>query len=128
MIEIPTSVGELFDKITILEIKEEQAQILEFSDKLVNIRNELKLLREKSNQFDVPKDIIEQLKISNKKIWDVEESLRALESASDFGDSFIENARQVYFNNDTRSQIKRKINEITSSYIVEEKIYKATYR
>ena len=60
----------------------------------------------------------------NKKLWDVEDKIRLLESKKNFNQKFIDLARAVYINNDQRSEIKKKINELTGSYLIEEKSYK----
>ena len=121
----PINIGELFDKITILEIKQ---QFTEDPDKLRNIVYELSQLHELSSSLQVPEELIEQLKSVNRKIWDVEDRIRFLESVEDFGADFVALARSVYKNNDERSAIKRLINDLTSSEIVEEKIFTTSYK
>ncbi len=59
----------------------------------------------------------------NQQLWDIEDTIRDLERAKDFGDKFIETARAVYFTNDKRSEVKRQINELTGSDLMEEKSY-----
>lgn len=124
MIEIPVSVGELIDKITILQIKSEK---ITDTEKLSNIRNELNLLNEKMNSLNLSKDVYlvkEQLKFINNLLWDVEDILRDYERENNFSESFIEKARSVYKLNDQRFVLKKKINFLTDSVIVEEKSYK----
>lgn len=124
MIEIPVSVGELVDKITILQIKSEKIIDLE---KLSNIRKELNILNNKLTSLNLSKDvhsIQDQLKLVNTLLWEVEDVLRDYEREGNFSDSFIEKARSVYKLNDQRFILKQKINYLTNSDIVEEKSYK----
>jgi hypothetical protein len=115
-IKIPVSVGELIDKITILQIKSQHIEN-EY------VKKELKDLREISKQIDYNKNIEEELYLINKKLWDVEDALRLKEKEKDFGLFFIQLARDVYFLNDKRAKIKRKINEETGSLYKEIKCY-----
>lgn len=124
MIEIPISVGELVDKITILQIKSEKINDLE---KLSNIHKELNLLNNKLTSLNLSKDVYliqDQLKLVNTLLWEVEDVLRDYEREGNFLDSFIEKARSVYKLNDQRFILKKKINYLTNSDIVEEKSYK----
>jgi hypothetical protein len=114
------SIGELIDKITILEIKKEK--ITEF-EKLKEVEKELLSL---SNTFkksisDISKikPLIKKLKIVNLKLWDIENGKRLAEKNNDFGKKFVELARSVYKTNDERSKIKLKINKILGSNIKE---------
>jgi len=121
---VPVSVGELFDKISILEIKSER---ISDDDKLKNIRLELSLLRGIANglpklQID-PSALEAQLKSVNEAIWDLEECIRDLESKSRYGDEFVATARAIHKNNDLRSKIKKELNILMGSSIVEEKSY-----
>ena len=116
------SIGELIDKITILEIKKEK--ITEF-EKLKEVEKELLSL---SNTFkksisDISKikPLIKKLKIVNLKLWDIENGKRLAEKNNDFGEKFIELARNVYKINDERSRIKLEINNILGSNIKEAK-------
>ena len=123
---IPVSSGELIDKISILKIKKKK--ILNKS-KLKNINNELSLLNEiyKRNLKKNKRILLyekELIKI-NKKLWNIEDKIRLLESKKNFNQKFIDLARAVYINNDQRSEIKKKINELTGSYLIEEKSYKS---
>jgi len=119
----PISVGELVDKITILMIKQERI----FSkDKLENINKELDqltaILDTLSNEhFDNIAELFLQLKDINNDLWDIENYKRACESTGNFDLVFIEAARNVYLKNDERARIKREINQVTGSSIVEEK-------
>lgn len=119
---IPVSVGELFDKITILEIKVER---ITAEHKLANIRRELALLQHIASDIDHTSilHLVSQLKHTNLVLWDIEEQKRMKEKSQCFDQEFIELARAVYTNNDLRATIKRKINAITGSSIVEEKSY-----
>lgn len=121
---IPVSWGELIDKICILEIKKEKA-VSEASKN--NIVKELELLNKciskdiKSNAQIIAWRL--ELKEINLNIWNVEDEIRAKEAAGDYRERFIELARNTYIFNDKRATVKRKINEILNSTIVEEKIY-----
>jgi len=122
----PISVGELIDKITILRIKRErirdaaaQANIRHELDRLLEIRARARL--ERSHLADLE----EQLFQVNCRLWDVEEKLRGRERDNNFSEQFIELARSVYRLNDRRSMLKRRINDVSGSAIVEEKSYPA---
>ena len=125
-ITIPVSSGELIDKISILKIK--RKKILNKS-KLQNINHELSLLNKiYKNNFKKNKKILlyeKKLIKINKKLWDVEDNIRLLESKKKFNQKFIDLARAVYINNDQRSEIKKKINKLTGSHLIEEKSYKS---
>ena len=119
------SVGELFDKITILNIK---TQKIQDSEKLNNIKNELNFLNNQAsnikvkNQESLNKNI-NKLQLINEELWDIENYKRECEANKDFGEKFIELSRDVHFKNDIRAQIKKEINLLTDSIIVEEKEY-----
>ena len=123
---VPISVGELVDKISILKIKKKK--ILNKA-KQINIIKELNFLEKiyKSN-FTKNKKIKlyekELIKI-NKNLWEIEDQIRNCESKKNFNEIFINLARAVYLNNDKRSIVKKKINLLTKSHIVEEKFYKS---
>ncbi|MBU2501930.1 hypothetical protein KJ682_11435 [bacterium] len=122
MVEI--SVGELLDKITILEIKSER---ITDPAKLANVRTELQALRDTwaaspLSQGDIAGPL-GRLKAVNEKLWDIEDGIRDLEAAGDFGERFIALARSVYFSNDERAAIKRELNRMLGSRLVEEKSY-----
>ena len=116
------SAGELIDKITILEIKAEK---IENSAKLKNIKKELSSLNNTSKKMivetDEIKNLINKLKIINRKLWDIENGKRLAEKNNDFGKNFIELARNVYKTNDERSKIKLEINNLLGSNIKEVK-------
>ena len=121
---IPISWGELFDKITILQIKSEK--ILSPAS-LKNIDRELKQL---SLVFDkafaensLALELAEELKEINSRLWDIEDRIREKEKKKVFDNEFIQLARNVYIKNDQRSVIKRTINEAFGSELIEEKSY-----
>ena len=122
-IEIPISIGELIDKITILEIKYENISDKE-KNKLINV--ELKLLNSIYKKIGPNKEL-EQLKLELKKInstlWEIEDEIRILENKKVFDKEFVSLARNVYITNDKRFDIKNKINKIFSSDIMEVKSY-----
>jgi hypothetical protein len=123
-IRVPISPGELIDKITILEIKSER---MTDAKKVANVRHELSLLMETwsaSNHARV--DIRSEwtaLREINGKLWVIEDEIRDKERDQKFDARFIELARAVYFTNDERAAVKRKINDKLGSKIVEEKSY-----
>ena len=116
------SVGELIDKITILEIKKEK---ITDSEKLKDETKELLSLNNTFEQsipdFSKIKLLIEKLKTVNLQLWDIENGKRLAEKNNDFGEKFIELARNVYKINDERSRIKLEINNILGSNIKEAK-------
>ena len=115
------SIGELFDKITILKIK----QVKMKGDQLENVNKELKSLETiiKDYQIDVDKDLFDNLKKINYSLWEIEDSIRLKEKKQEFDKDFIELARSVYIQNDKRSLIKKNINRRYNSNITEEKSY-----
>jgi hypothetical protein len=118
------SVGEWIDKLTILEIK--LAEILE-SDKLANVRREYETLLAAAPAELLTRHEIaqarERLKAVNAELWRIEDEIRVKERAHDFGDEFIALARSVYVTNDRRAALKREINRVAGSGLVEEKSY-----
>ena len=122
LVEIPA--GELIDKITILEIKAER---IGDAGKLANIRAELSTLADTRDRFLAPSavlsDLSAKLKAVNETLWVVEDDIRDCERHKDFSSRFIELARAVYFSNDVRATIKRQINDLLNSPLVEEKSY-----
>ena len=119
------SVGELFDKITILNIKYKK---INDQQKLKNISNELIILNEKASKINIPdKKSLDELVLSlqsiNEELWDIENHKRECEANKDFGERFIKLSRDVHFKNDIRAQIKKEINLLSNSIIVEEKEY-----
>ena len=121
IINVPISVGELIDKITILEIKKDKLKNL----KLKNILKELSFLRAvlEKNSILIPDEIYFQLKSINLKLWDIEDKIRIKEKNKEFDNEFIELARSVYLNNDRRSETKKELNIMFNSEIIEEKSY-----
>ena len=117
----PVSLGELIDKITILEIK----MVFMTGIKLKNVDKELKLLKnliqDKNLEIDI--DLINNLKEVNKNLWKIEDKIRIKERNKEFDKEFIELARSVYKENDKRSSIKKEINLQYYSELVEEKSY-----
>ena len=118
----PISIGELIDKITILEIK----QIYMTGIKLKNINKEMKLLKNilQDKNLDINIELIKNLKKINKKLWEIEDNIRIKESKQEFDDEFIKLARSAYIENDKRASIKKEINQKYNSDLVEEKSYK----
>ena len=117
----PISLGELVDKITILEIKIER---LTDVAKLANVSRELELLR---TVFPIEMicidELMRELKAVNERLWTIEDEIRDCERNGDFGPRFVELARSVYKTNDRRADIKRRINLVTGSSLIEEKSY-----
>ena len=123
-VNVEISIGEFFDKITILEIKRER---IKDEAKLGNINKELDALngllqRLPFSRADVSSEVAE-LKTINEKLWEIEDDIREKESQKSFDEGFIELARAVYFTNDRRSEVKREINLKLGSDFVEEKSY-----
>jgi hypothetical protein len=123
---IDTSPGELFDKITILEIKSER---LAARDKLANVRAELAALTRARDAAIAASPALDQLtaalKQVNQALWRIEDEIRDCERAADFGPRFISLARAVYRTNDERAALTRRINDLLDADIVEEKSYAA---
>jgi hypothetical protein len=116
-ITIPISVGELIDKITILEIK----SLLVNNEYIERELNELYKLRSTITQYILDCEI--KLKKVNEILWKIEDKIRQKEKNEEFDEEFIELARSVYINNDKRSEIKKQINERTNSEYREVKFY-----
>ena len=121
IINAPISIGELVDKITILEIKKNKLQ----NSKLANVLKELSFLRKlmEKHQIEITDELFTQLKEINLTLWDVEDQIRIKEKNKEFDNTFIELARSVYFKNDKRAEIKKRINQLSNSEITEEKSY-----
>ena len=121
---IPISWGELFDKITILQIKIEN---IKEKNALKNVKTEHDQLNTIYNsnflKDEIARCLFNYLKEINQKLWDIEDKIRDKEKSKKFDKEFIELARNVYFTNDKRSRIKRNINETFGSKIIEEKSY-----
>jgi len=124
-IKTDISVGEFLDKLTILQIK--QARISDGA-KLININRELEVLQKlwrESEYFnsDISAEL-EDLRLVNEQLWDIEDDIRDKEAGTEFDNAFIKLARAVYVTNDRRAKIKKAINTKLGSGIVEEKSYK----
>ena len=121
IINAPISIGELVDKITILEIKKIKLQ----NSKLENVLKELSFLRKlmEKHQIEITDDLFTQLKEINLTLWNIEDQIRIKEKNKEFDNIFIELARSVYFKNDKRAEIKKRINRLSNSEITEEKSY-----
>jgi len=121
-IKIIVSNGEIVDKITILQIKLEN---IKESVKLENIKKEFDYLYSiMKESIDIDNEMYEDLLAINKQLWDIEDKIRDKERNKEFDNEFIELARSVYFVNDKRSEVKKRINLLTESVFVEEKSYK----
>ena len=124
LINIPVSVGELIDKITILEIKKIK---IKDKNKLLNVNREYKYLKEilrKKIKISLKiKNEILALKKINLKLWNIEDKKRKAEKNKKFDSAFIKHARNVYIYNDIRAKIKHNINVLAGSKIIEEKSY-----
>ena len=124
MLSVPVSVGELIDKLSILQVKKIKVTN---PNKLLFINKEYDLLYEMSSEFLQIKDILQiydDLINTNLKLWEVEDELRVIESTKNFDETFTELARSVYYTNDERFRLKDKINSLTNSEIKEQKDYK----
>ena len=125
-LQVPVSVGEVLDKITILQIK-----LAHISDaaKRANIQNELDallpLVAGDAFTTDQMQALMAELKSVNGALWDIEDDIREKEAAKSFDAEFIRLARAVYVTNDKRAEIKKQINLATGSALVEEKSYES---
>ena len=123
-IQVPVSPGEVLDKITILEIKSER---MDDPVKVANVRIELALLEATWAQSVTPdpviQDLHDQLKQINEALWEIEDDIRDKERVKEFDQQFIDLARNVYFTNDRRSDVKKQLNLHLGSQIIEEKSY-----
>ena len=121
---VPTSPGELIDKLTILRLKSER---IGDTGKLANIRHETAALTARADRA-IPRDaridaLWAELYGINATLWEIEDDIRACEAAQDFGPEFIRLARAVYVTNDRRAAVKKAINLALGSALVEEKSY-----
>ena len=123
-VNVPISLGELLDKISILEIKNKK--ILNKSKNL-NIKKELKGLKNVLSGLGInlseTNKLYSELYKINLTLWEIEDSIWVLEKNEDFGEKFIELARSVYMTNDQRFEVKNNINKLFNSEYVEEKSY-----
>lgn len=128
-INIEVSPGELLDKLTILDIKAER---ISDAAKVANVAREREALARSASPLFASHADLEalraELKRVNEALWDIEDRIRACEAAGDFGLEFVDLARSVYFRNDERAAMKREINELLGSKLVEEKSYAAYSR
>ena len=124
MIEVPISPGELIDKITILKLKK---LFIKNKVQLKNVNTEFNLLKPLLTKYklDTPEinNLFEELYKINNTLWEIEDKIREKERETDFGIDFVELARSVYFTNDKRSSVKKRINILSGSKIIEEKSY-----
>ena len=121
MINIPVSIGELVDKITILKIKLTQ---INDKEKLINVQKEHDALTSLIEYVRIQKDVLnhqQQLMEVNLRLWFLEEDIRHYEKHNHFEKEFIDVARKIYKTNDDRSRIKKEINILCNSTLVEEK-------
>ncbi|MBY6205232.1 DUF6165 family protein [Halomonas denitrificans] len=123
-LSVPVSPGELLDKISILEIK---ADRIADPDKRSNVERELDLLTGLWHSTSLETSEVTaqrgELKRINESLWEIEDAIRECERQGHFGDRFVELARSVYRTNDRRAEVKREINRLLGSNIVEEKSY-----
>jgi len=117
--KVEVSNGEIVDKMTILMIKSEKTLD---TDKLENITREIDCLSECVGLIGAPEELFNSLMHVNRLLWDVEDRLRECEADKRFDSVFIDLARSVYSLNDRRARIKREINIVTNSMIIEEKV------
>ena len=117
---IPVSVGELYDKYTILQIKKEKINNV---DKLAYITTELTHLQPLIDKFKLDLALVEKIKNVNERLWEIEDNIRIKEAKLEFDEEFINLARLVYTTNDERYSIKAMINNIYNSAIQEIKHY-----
>ena len=121
---VPTAPGELIDKLTILRLKEER---IADTVKVANVRVEKSALMKTADTHIPPNAEIdalwEELYQINAELWVIEDDIRHCESSKDFGETFIRLARAVYITNDRRADIKKKINLLLGSALIEEKSY-----
>ena len=125
-LQVPVSVGEVLDKITILQIK---LAHISNAAKRVNIQNELDVLLPLASGDEFTTEqmlgLMAELKEINEALWDIEDDIREKEAAKSFDAEFIRLARAVYVTNDKRAEIKKRINLVTGSALIEEKSYEA---
>ena len=120
--KIEVSNGELVDKVSILSIKLEN---IKDENKLTNIKKEYDLLLQEMEllKINIDSEEFKELQSVNRELWKIEDKIRIKEAKQEFDDEFIQLARSVYFKNDVRFEIKRKINAQTNSLLAEEKEY-----
>jgi predicted nucleic acid-binding Zn-ribbon protein len=125
-VSIEIAPGELIDKITILEIKLDR---IKDADKLANVRIEHDtLVQSRDAVIEAAPELDRlsaELKAANEALWEIEDDIRDCERDKEFGDAFVQLARSVYISNDKRAALKREINELLGSNLIEEKSYAA---
>tara|TARA_B110000444_G_C18455758_1_gene417839 strand:+ start:41 stop:439 length:399 start_codon:yes stop_codon:yes gene_type:complete len=123
---VEISPGEIIDKITILSIK---LDMISDENKLKNINYEYSILLKTRDKFLPQSPELEKLSFNlrevNEKLWQIEDEIRDCESRKDFSKNFVDLARAVYITNDERSDIKREINLLLDSKLIEEKSYQS---
>ena len=121
LIQIPVSVGELVDKITILSIKSRRLRGISHK----HVKQELDLLEKALSKSGIELDRQERAELEevNEKLWEIEEAIRQQEAKQSFGAEFVVLARSVYRCNDERAALKRAINQRHDSTLIEEKSY-----
>ena len=117
---VPASIGELYDKYTILQIKQER---IKDEGKLVFINKELEYLKKQTDTFNLDASLVRELKTVNEILWNVEDNIRDKERRKEFDAEFISLARNVYIKNSERSQLKNKINSNLNSELIDIKSY-----
>ena len=123
--KIEVSNGEILDKLTILYLK---VAFIKDKDKLINVRKEVEELRPIAQDLfqeygEELRKLYDKLGEVNHRLWKIEDNIRECERSQDFSNEFIKLARAVYFTNDERSDIKKQINILTKSGLIEEKSY-----
>jgi|TARA_R100000005_G_C4982143_1_gene191629 hypothetical protein len=124
--KIEVSIGEVVDKITILQIKEKN---IKDEVKLTYVRQELEELQNalQDENVEVPEELVVELREVNQKLWDTEDVIRLLEKEENFNDDFVKHARLDAILNDERFLVKNKINNHCNSFIKEQKSYEGLY-
>ena len=125
IVKVPTSIGDLIDRLSILEIKKERITDLD-KVKYINIELDALKLIIKEENIDIKriKNLYEEISNINLKLWKIEDDIRECERNKDFGNKFIQLARSIYKNNDLRANVKKQINKEFGSKIMEVKSYK----
>jgi hypothetical protein len=117
---IPVSIGELFDKYTILLLKQKN---IKDATKLLNVNKEINYLREHIDKYKIDTELFNEIYNINQILWEIENNIRIKEFKKEFDNEFIKLARSVYINNNKRTLIKNKINNYFNSDINEIKDY-----
>ena len=117
---VPVSIGELYDKYTILQIKQER---IKDEGKLVFVNKEIEYLKKHIDTFNLDILLIRELKTTNEILWNIEDNIRDKERRKEFDEEFIGLARNVYITNSERSELKNKINSKLNSELIDIKSY-----